>query len=60
MTGDRKPFPVVNTTFEERDGQFSPDVRWVAYHSDESGQYQVYVQPFPSGKKEQVSTAGGA
>ena len=60
MTGDRKPFPVVNTTFEERDGQFSPDVRWVAYHSDESGRSEVYVQPFPSGKKEQVSTAGGA
>ena len=60
MTGERKPFPVAQTPFEERDGQFSPDAKWVAYHSDESGQFEVYVQPFPSGRREQVSTAGGA
>ena len=40
--------------------QFSPDGRWIAYVSDESGQYQVYVRPYPPGPgKWQVSTAGG-
>ena len=35
MIGDRKPIVVVNTPFEERGGQFSPDARWVAYQSNE-------------------------
>lgn len=40
--------------------KFSPDGRWVAYSSDESGQPQVYVQAFPGpGPKEQISTEGG-
>ena len=60
MIGDRKPIVVVNTPFEERGGQFSPDGRWVAYQSNESGRFEVYVQPFPGpGGKWQVSTAGG-
>jgi hypothetical protein len=40
-------------------GQFSPDGRWVAYQSDESGQFHIYVRAFPSGGKWQVSTDGG-
>jgi tRNA A-37 threonylcarbamoyl transferase component Bud32 len=61
LFGDRKPFPVLNTRFGERAGAFSPDGRWVAYHSDESGINQVYVQTFPvSGSKWQVSTARGS
>jgi Tol biopolymer transport system component len=60
MTGERKPIPVARTRFDERRGQFSPDGRWVAYESNESGGFQIYVQPFPaSGGKWQVSTAGG-
>jgi serine/threonine protein kinase/Tol biopolymer transport system component len=60
MTGDRKPFAVANAPFEELEGQFSPDGRWVAYQSNESGRFEIYVQPFPgAGGKEQVSTAGG-
>jgi eukaryotic-like serine/threonine-protein kinase len=60
MTGDRKPIVVVSTPFEERGGQFSPDGRWVAYQSNESGRFEVYVQQFPGpGGKWQVSTAGG-
>jgi Tol biopolymer transport system component len=60
ITGEKKPIPVVNRPFEERGGQFSPDGRWIAYHSNESGRFEVYVQPFPepSGKW-QVSTNGG-
>ncbi len=61
QAGDRKPFAFVNTSFEEREGQFSPDGRWVAYQSNESGRFEVYVQPFPGpGGKWQVSTEGGA
>jgi Tol biopolymer transport system component len=61
MTGDRKPFPVVQTEFEERDGQFSPDGKWLAYQSNESGRFEIYVQPFPGrGEKWRVSTNGGA
>jgi Tol biopolymer transport system component len=60
LTGDKKPFPVVKTKFEEVEGQFSPDGQWLAYTSNESGPQQVYVQPFPGpGDKVQVSTAGG-
>jgi Tol biopolymer transport system component len=60
MIGDRKPIVVVSTPFEERGGQFSPDGRWVAYQSNESGRFEINVQPFPGpGGKWQVSTAGG-
>jgi eukaryotic-like serine/threonine-protein kinase len=58
--GDRKPFPFVQTPFNECCGHFSPDGRWLAYHSDESGRRQVYVKPFPGpGPSIQISTAGG-
>jgi eukaryotic-like serine/threonine-protein kinase len=62
MTGrDRKPFAVSRTEFDERDGKFSPDGRWMAYASNSSGPFDVYVQPFPGpGQKVRVSTRGGA
>ena len=60
LNGDRKPIPVVRTTFEELGGQFSPDGNWVAYSSSESGRREVYVQAFPGpGGKVVISTAGG-
>jgi Tol biopolymer transport system component len=60
LFGERKPFPFVNTSFIERNGQFSPDGRWVAYESNESGRNEVYVQAFPGpGGKWQVSTGSG-
>jgi Tol biopolymer transport system component len=61
MTGeDRKPIVVANTRFEERQGQFSPDSRWVAYETNESGRFEIVVQPFPNPtSKVQVSTNGG-
>lgn len=60
LSGDRKPVPYLQTPFNEYDGQFSPDGRWVAYVSDESGTDEVYVAPFPGpGGKWQISTAGG-
>jgi eukaryotic-like serine/threonine-protein kinase len=62
--GDSKPFPFLQTEFSESQGQFSPDGRWIAYSSNESGQSEVYVRPFsgqPSGStgKWKVSTDGG-
>jgi Tol biopolymer transport system component len=58
--GDRKPRPFVQTPFNETSGRFSPDGRWVAYQSNESGRSEVYVVPFPGpGGKWQVSTGGG-
>lgn len=46
MTGNRKPYAFLETRFEEMQGQFSPDGRWVAYTSDESGRRDVYVARF--------------
>ena len=60
LTGDRKPAPFLQTPFSESHGQFSPDGRWMAYESNESGRWEVYVQSFPaSGAKWLVSTGGG-
>jgi eukaryotic-like serine/threonine-protein kinase len=44
---DHTSFPVAATPFEERDGQFSPDGKWVAYQSNESGRFEIWVRPFP-------------
>jgi dipeptidyl aminopeptidase/acylaminoacyl peptidase len=59
-TNDRKPISVVKTPFDELNGQFSPDGRWVAYETNESGRFEIIVQPFPvATAKWQVSTGGG-
>ena len=58
--GERKPFPVVQTEFSEGQGAFSPDGRWIAYTTDETGQPNVYVQPFlRAGAKHRISPDGG-
>ena len=57
---DLTPRAVANTPAEEVVAAFSPDGRWVAYQTNESGRFEVVVQPFPdAGGKWQVSTAGG-
>ncbi|HET7617792.1 MAG TPA: protein kinase [Vicinamibacterales bacterium] len=61
MTGEPKPVPIVKTRFNEMWGTFSPDGRYIAYQSNESGRIEVYVQEFPDARnKWQVSTNGGA
>lgn len=61
LTGARTPYAVLETAFDEESGVFSPDGRWIAYASNESGAFQVYVQPFPAtGVKVQISSAGGS
>ena len=58
-TGDMKP--LIHTSFFETRAYLSPDGRWLAYQSDQSGQQQIYVQPFPNldEGRWQVSPAGG-
>jgi dipeptidyl aminopeptidase/acylaminoacyl peptidase len=57
---DRKPQPYLQTPFNEGNPRFSPEGRWIAYVSDESGRTEVYVQPYPGpGGKWQVSKDGG-
>ena len=55
-----KPEPFLETAATERQGQFSPDARWVAYVSDESGLPEVYARPLAGGGNQRVSTRGGA
>jgi eukaryotic-like serine/threonine-protein kinase len=61
LAGDRQPKPYLqSTSFDQLQGQFSPDGHWVAYASNETGRYEVYVQSFPApSTKTQVSTGGG-
>lgn len=60
LEGNRKPYPFLQTSFSESSAVLSPDGRWIAYRSDESGTVEVYVQTFPaSGGKWTVSTKGG-
>jgi len=63
LEGDRKPFPFLQTQFNEMNGRFSPDGRWMAYTSDESGKSEVYVRTFgrraATGGKWQISVQGG-
>jgi serine/threonine protein kinase/Tol biopolymer transport system component len=54
------PFAIAKTPFDERTGQFSPDSAWVAFESNESGRFEIYVQPFPEpSQKTIVSKDGG-
>ncbi|HLN58353.1 MAG TPA: protein kinase, partial [Thermoanaerobaculia bacterium] len=60
LSADRKPYPLMVTSANEQSGRFSPDGKWMSYVSDESGQQELYVVPFPGpGEKMQV-TSGGA
>jgi Tol biopolymer transport system component len=61
LPGDtRVPFIFLRTEANELWGQFSPDGRWMAFQSNETGRYEIYVRPFPSGGgPTPISTAGG-
>ncbi len=61
IAGDRKPAPFLRTSAQELGGRFSPDGRWIAYETLESGDLEVIVQPFPAtGAKFQASVGGGS
>ncbi|HKY29996.1 MAG TPA: protein kinase, partial [Pyrinomonadaceae bacterium] len=60
FSGEQQPFSFLQTDFVEVQGQFSPNGKWIAYTSNQSGTWQIYVQSFPdSGGKWQVSSSGG-
>jgi eukaryotic-like serine/threonine-protein kinase len=62
LSGVVKPSPLLETPFEEHSGDVSPDGRWLAYQSNSSGTFEVYVRPFPdvTGGQWLISTAGGS
>ncbi len=60
ISDPNQAFPLVETQFSERAGQFSPDGRWVAYQSLETSRNEIFVTPFPGGRaRRQVSANGG-
>jgi hypothetical protein len=60
-TGDTAPRPFLKSPANELHPQISPDGKWIAYASDESGSWEVYVQTFPTpGDKRTISVGGGA
>jgi Tol biopolymer transport system component len=61
LSGDRKPSPVVQGRADQLMGQISPDGKWLAYRSNETGRQEIYVQPFPAGAgRWQISASGGS
>ena len=60
LSGDRKPRMLADTPYSEDEVHVSPDGRWVAFDSDESGRWEVYVATFPAfTSKRQISSGGG-
>jgi serine/threonine-protein kinase len=59
LTPDGRPESFLRTSFNEIGAMFSPDGRWIAYVSDESGEYEVYVREYETGVKHPISVGGG-
>ena len=59
LEGDEEPELFLTTKFIEYGGRISPDGRWITYGSNESGSWEVYVRPFPSGRGEWQISSGG-
>lgn len=61
MQGDRKPIPFLRTPFDENTAAISPDGRWMAYDSNETGRPEIYVRSFPEPReKHRISISGGS
>ena len=59
-SGDKKPMPLLQTSFTEGHAQISPNGRWISYQANETGRAEIYVRSFPSGdSKFQISSGGG-
>jgi Tol biopolymer transport system component len=59
LDGSRKPFPFLRTPFIEGDAMFSPDGRWIAYASDETGRREIFVRAFSPDAPEGLTASGG-
>ena len=60
LSGDGKPFPIVQSAFDDTHATVSPDGKWMAYQNNESGRMEVYITAFPGGgAKWEVSSNGG-
>jgi eukaryotic-like serine/threonine-protein kinase len=61
LRGERRAVALIQTSFAERNGEVSPDGRWIAYEANDSGQFEIYVRPFPNvvEGRWQVSSGGG-
>jgi Tol biopolymer transport system component len=59
VSGDEKPRPLVQSDGNDVVGVFSPDGKWIAYQSDQTGTDEIYVRGFPTGRAVRVSAAGG-
>jgi dipeptidyl aminopeptidase/acylaminoacyl peptidase len=61
LSGNRQVVPWQRTPFNENEGKISPDGKWLAYQSNETGRYEISVRPYPDGAgKWQISTEGGS
>ncbi|SPE36292.1 Serine/threonine protein kinase [Candidatus Sulfopaludibacter sp. SbA6] len=60
LEGDSKPFPFLSTPAAQRNAVFSPDGRWVAYNSNETGEAEIYVRPFPPSNRGKWLVSNGA
>jgi Tol biopolymer transport system component len=58
LEGDRKPVLLLGTEFDENYGSFSPDMRWIAYASNESGRAEIYIRPFIAGSTGASGSSG--
>jgi eukaryotic-like serine/threonine-protein kinase len=58
LEGKRELVPLIASSFQVGGATFAPDVRWVVFTSNETGQREVYVMPFPGGAKRRISTTG--
>ena len=61
LDSERKVLPLLNASYDEHNGEVSPNGRWLAYQSDESGSAEIYVRPFPNvgDSRTNISTGGG-
>jgi Tol biopolymer transport system component len=59
LVGEKKPFLAINSPFQEMIGEFSPDGHWLAYQTNESGQFEVFVQSFPEATTRTMISANG-
>jgi Tol biopolymer transport system component len=61
VDGGSQPIPLLQSEFDEAGARFSPDVRWIAYHTNESGRSEIFVRSFPDGDtRAQVTSEGGS